>query len=173
MDRVLKWCYILGLVLFMQPAVFSFGVEGRTGQDSLVLVYILLISLSLIQVGLIYWIKIYSEDRLMQFALLLTIVGIPFLMISQFVSLLNLVGETTPDVLTIHLELTPIGAMSLLFPLGLISFGYVLFKRYIRIGILLLIAAFVMVGGLVITPWVHHVGVVFVSVFGIMLVKKL
>ncbi|MDV2581956.1 hypothetical protein [Alkalibacillus haloalkaliphilus] len=173
MNRMLKWCYILGLVLFMQTAVFSFGVEGRTGQDSLVLVYILLISLSLIQVGLIYWIRIYSEDRLIQFALLLTIVGIPFLMISQFVSLLHLVGETIPEVLSIHLELTPIGAMSLLFPFGLISFGYVLFKRYMRIGITLSISAFVMMVGLVITPWVHHVGIIAVSVFGLILVKKL
>ncbi|WP_017185198.1 hypothetical protein [Alkalibacillus haloalkaliphilus] len=173
MNLLLKWCYIIGLLLFMQPAIFSFGLEGRTGEGSFVLVYLLIISLSLIQVGLVYWLKKYSEDQLMQGALIITIIGVPFLMISQFISLLNLVGETTSNVLSVHVELTFVGVMSLLFPLGLISFGYVLFKRYTRIGIIMSISAFVMMAGLVMTPWIHHSGLIAVSVVGLVMVKKL
>ncbi|MDQ0159422.1 hypothetical protein [Alkalibacillus salilacus] len=153
----------IGIVLFSIPAILGFGEAGRTGSNHELLVYSLLFGLFLIQVGLVgYW--RYESSKLWRVSLLILWTGIPFLMISQFVSLLDLANEVEQNVLSQHGILLPIGILSLGFPVGLMLWGYAINRELTFLGIGLSISALVMVTGLLITPMIHHSGIILVSI---------
>ncbi|MET3684074.1 MFS family permease [Alkalibacillus flavidus] len=136
---------------------------GRTGSESVWLVYSLLFGLSLLQIGFMEWLRV-EKRTMVKVSLVAIVVAIPFLMMSQFVSLLDLAGEVGQDVIYNHVSLWPVGALSLGFPVGLLLLGVALFKDGHRRGIGLSLAAVVMASGLVIEPFVHHIGIMLVSV---------
>ncbi|PKR77636.1 hypothetical protein CEY16_06780 [Halalkalibacillus sediminis] len=156
-----------GAIFFMIPPLFSFNETGRTGADQAVLVYILLIALGLILIGSIGFYQKINESisSIENISFLVFWFCTPFLMVSQFISLIYLVGvtEPSPELLTRNVEFMPVGALSLGFPIGLILMGIVIFRKGIISGLFLSISASIMMAGLLIVPWVHHVGIICVA----------
>ncbi|NIK13049.1 hypothetical protein [Alkalibacillus almallahensis] len=159
----MKSIFRIGIVLFYLPAIFGFGEAGRTGSNHELLVYSLLFGLCLIQVGLVgYW--RYESSKIWRVSLFILWIGIPFLMISQFVSLLDLAHEVEQNVLSQHGILLPIGILSLGFPVGLMLWGYAINRDLTPLGLGLSISALIMATGLLLTPMIHHIGIILVSI---------
>ncbi|WP_027963659.1 hypothetical protein [Halalkalibacillus halophilus] len=177
MNDVLQRIGIFGAFLFMVPALIGFNESGRTGSSNPLLVYILLFSLVLMMISSIWLFRKLENNRnlLIEISFYTLWISTPFLMISQFVSLLYLaeIVNPEPELLATKNFLLPIGVLSLGFPISFILLGLGCYFKSIKVGVGLLVSSFVMMLGLIIFPWIHHVGIVGVATFYIFLLIKI